>query len=106
MAKSEKDEKGIIFLWNNKKSNCFSTFIKRKNLRRVMTNIADTPRQRKKLEKDTYWFNITDEGAAESNVAIIGMQKLFNGVIYESDGTIKEMEKNFFELIEKVWEVS
>lgn len=106
LAKSEKDEKGIIFLWNNKKSNCFSTFIKRKNLRRVMTNIADTPRQRKKLEKDTYWFNITDEGAAESNVAIIGMQKLFNGVIYESDGTIKEMEKNFFELIEKVWEVS
>lgn len=67
---------------------------------------SDTPRQRKKLEKDTYWFNITDEGAAESNVAIIGMQKLFNGVIYESDGTIKEMEKNFFELIEKVWEVS
>ena len=57
-----------------------------------MTNIADTPRQRKKLKENTYWFNITDEGKEESNVAIIGMRALVDRVIYESDGTIKEMK--------------
>ena len=106
LTKSEMGEKGIIFLWNDNQVKSFSTFVRRRDIQRIMTNIADTPRQRKKLKENTYWFNITDEGKEESNVAIIGMRALVDRVIYESDGTIKEMENNFFELIKKVWEVS
>lgn len=105
LTKSIRDEKGIIFLWNDEESSYYSRIIKRKNIRNIMTSIADTTRKRKKLSENSYWFNITDQGTEESNVAVIGMGALFNEVIFDSDGTIQEMKNNFSKLIKKAWEV-
>lgn len=106
LTKSIKDEKGIIFLWNDEESSYYPRIVRRREIQNIMTNIADTPRKRKKLAEDSYWFDITDQGTEESNVAIIGMGALFDEVIYYSDGTVQEMKNNFSKLIKKAWEVS
>lgn len=106
----KKDADGLVFLWNDSKSRYYMRSIPRKHIRRIVIDIAGhsglryTPREIQKLGKRCELFNIVDGAIETGNIAVIGIGKLLNKVIYEKDGVSEDMLSELTTLLNDVWE--
>lgn len=103
---SDKDEDGVVFLWNNEEDNTYyngslSKTDSQNIIRRITEDYLDY--DIKETQRKMNMFHIVNGDRLSCNIAAIGIGQLWNHVLMLGNGNKENMIKCLDMAIESVW---